>query len=143
MNKAGAVLGIVVAVLVALGAAWLWGASGRWEAQRALGMSELQNDLLDARSAVLDARLAIYSVNFGEASRHLEDARGLLRRADERLKGLGRQEDAKQLEPAITQIDEAQRLAGRLDQDANSRAGDAAKTLSDVLASLAPAAARK
>jgi len=50
---------------------------------RALQTSELRGELLGARAATLDARVAIYSVNFGEASRHLEDARGLLRRADD------------------------------------------------------------
>jgi len=42
---------------------------------RALQTSELRSELLGARAAVLDARVAIYSVNFGEASRHLEGAR--------------------------------------------------------------------
>ena len=100
---------------------------------RALQTAELRSDLLGARAAIVDARVAIYSVNFGEASRHLEDARALLRRADERLKSLGRSEAVKQVETALTRIDEAQRTAGQLDQSANSRAGEVAKILSDVL----------
>jgi hypothetical protein len=104
---------------------------------RALETSELRGELLGARAATLDARVAVYSVNFGEASRHLEDARGLLRRADERLKSLDRDEEVKQLETALAGIDDAQRLAGKLDQNANSRAGEAAKIVSDVLAAVA------
>ena len=50
---------------------------------------------------------------------------------------LSRPEDAKSLETALTQIDEAQRLAGQLDQDANGLAADAAKTIGDVLARIA------
>jgi hypothetical protein len=92
-----------------------------------------RGELLGARAATLDARVAVYSVNFGEASRHLKDARGLLRRADERLKSLGRDNEVKQLETALAGIDDAQRLAGKLDQNANSRAGEAAKVLADVL----------
>ena len=65
---------------------------------RALQASELRGELLGARAAVLDARVAIYSVNFGEASRHLEDARGLLGRADERLTSLGRDDEVKQVQ---------------------------------------------
>ena len=100
---------------------------------RALQTAELRSDLLGARAAVVDARVAIYSVNFGEASRHLEDARGLLGRADERLKRLGRDDLDKQVQTAQTAIDDAQRMAGKLDQNANSRAGEAAKLLADVL----------
>lgn len=100
----------------------------QWTSQRT------RNDLLDGRSAVLDARLQIYSVNFGEVSRHLEDARSRLRRADERLKNLGRPEDAARVESALAQIDEAQRLVGKLDQSANARAAEVAKTIDAVLA---------
>jgi phage-related tail protein len=133
MNKAKLALGVFVALVVALLAGWLWGTSGNRELNRALQASELRNDLLDGRSAVLDARLQIYSVNFGEASRHLEDARTRLRRADERLKNLARQEDGARVESALAQIDEAQRLVGKLDQSANARAAEAAKTIDAVL----------
>jgi hypothetical protein len=133
MNTAKLVLGVFVALMVALLAGWLWGSSGSGELNRALQASALRNDLLDGRGAVLDARLEIYSVNFGEASRHLEHARGSLRRADEQLKSLGRQEDVARLESALAQIDEAQRLAGKLDQTANARAAEAAKIIDAVL----------
>jgi hypothetical protein len=103
------VLGIGVALLVALGGGWVWGASGRSDISRALQIAELRVGLLEGRAAVLDARLDIYSVNFGEASRHLELARSALRAADARLNRLGRQEDATQLKIALTRIDEAHR----------------------------------
>src|SRR2546430_1210044 len=77
MTKAKLVLGVAVALAIALLAGWIWGASGRSAMARALETSELRNELLGARAAVLDARVAIYSVNFGEASGHLEGARGL------------------------------------------------------------------
>lgn len=127
------ILGIGVALLVALGVGWAWGASGRSDINRALQSAELRNGLLEGRAAVLDARLEIYSVNFGEASRHFEAARSALRAAAVRLNGLGRQEDAKRLEIALTRIDEAQRMAGQLNQDANALAAEAAKAINDVL----------
>ena len=37
------------------------------------------------------------------------------------------------METALTSIDDAQRMAGKLDQSANSRAGEAAKTIAAVL----------
>ena len=132
MNR---ILGIGVALLVALGAGWGWGASGKRDINRALQSAELRAVLLEGRTAVLDARLAIYSVNFGEASRHLEAARSALHAADARLKGLNRQEDVERLKIAMTRIDEAQRSAGQLNQDANALAADAAKTINDVLGS--------
>ena len=125
--------GMAVGVVVALLAGWIWGRSGRSDIAVALQTSELRGELLGARAAVLDARMAIYNINFGEASRHLEDARGLLRRADDQLKGLGRDEEVKQVQTALASIDDAQRMAGKLDQGANSRAGDAAKVLADAL----------
>ena len=106
------VIAVAVALLVVASGAWLWCASGRSAMARALQSSELRADLLDARASTLDARVAIYSVNFGEASRHLEDARGLLRRADKRLNALGLTDEVKQLQTALAGIDDAQRLTG-------------------------------
>jgi hypothetical protein len=126
-------LGVVAGLAVALLAGWILGRSGRPDMAPALQTAELRGELLGARAAVLDARVAIYNVNFGEASRHLEDARGLLRRADARLKSLGRDDEVKQVQTALASMDEAQRTAGKLDQSANSRAGEAAKMLADVL----------
>jgi hypothetical protein len=114
------ILRVGVALLVALGGGWAWGASGRSDLNRALGIAELRDDLLEGRAAVLDARLDIYSVNFGDASRHLEAARSALRDATARLSGLGRQEDAQRLKIALTRIDDAQR---RPAQSGRERAG--------------------
>lgn len=127
------VVGIGVALLVALGVGWAWGASGKSDINHALRIADLRDSLLEGRAAVLDARLDVYSVNFGEASRHLELARSALKTADARLNALGRQDDAKRLATASARIDEAQRMAGKLNQDANALAADAAKTIADVL----------
>jgi hypothetical protein len=127
------VLGIIAGLLAALLAGWVWGRSGQSDTAHALQTAELRGELLGARAAVLDARVAIYSVNFGEASGHLENARDLLHRADARLKSLGRSDEVKHVETALSDIDDAQRLAGKLDQNANSRAGEAARILSNVL----------
>jgi hypothetical protein len=127
------VLGIAAGLTVAVLAGWIWGHSGRSDLARALQTAELRGELLGARAAVLDARVAIYSVNFGEASKHLEGARGLLGRADEQLKNLGENGQSKQVQTALASVDDAQRMAGKLDQNANSRAGDAAKTVADML----------
>ena len=124
---------VALALLVAGVGGWLWGASGRAAAERSLQAIQLRQDLIEGRSALLETRVDIYSVNFGEASRHLEDARGLLRRANDRLKSLGAEDEVKQIEKALASIDDAQRMAGKLDQSANSLAGEAARMVGDVL----------
>jgi hypothetical protein len=126
-------IAVVVALLVTAFGGWLWGASGRWTAERERQALELRQELVEGRSALLDTRLDLYSVNFGEAIRHLEGARGLLRRAGERLKNLGRDDEVRQVQTALARIDDAQLMAGKLDQSANSRAGEAAKMVADVL----------
>ena len=127
------VLAVFVGLLVAIGAGWLWGASGRWDMNREVQAAELRSDLFEARSSVLAARVDLYNVNFGDASRHLEDAKGPLGHATARLKSAGRTDDVTRLDAALARIDEAQQLAGRLDQGANSRAADAVKAIDDVL----------
>jgi hypothetical protein len=126
------ILGIGVALLIALGSGWVWGTSRRAELTRTLRIAELRAGLLEGRAAVLDARLDIYSVNFGEASRHLEVARSALRAAEARLNSLGGQADTK-LGLALAKIDEAQRMAGQLNQDANALAAAASNAIREVL----------
>jgi len=128
------ILGITGGLAVALLAGWLWGASGQSGTRRALEAAELRSELLGARAAILDARVAIYSVNFGEASAHLENAQGLLQRAVVRLTSAGRDGDVTRVQAAVTSVEDAQRMTGKLDQSANSRAGEAAKAIADVLA---------
>jgi hypothetical protein len=127
-------VGILVAVLIALGAGWFWGASGRSESDRSAHAAELQRDLYHAHSSVLAARVDLYNVNFGDASRHLEDAKAALLVAGDQLKTAGRSDDATKLNQASARITEAQQMAGRLDQGANARAADAARIIGDVLA---------
>jgi hypothetical protein len=136
-NTAKTGLIVIAVVLVALLAGFLWGASGKSTLDRALQRSELRNELLEARGAALDARIDVYNTNFGEASRHLEDARTVAGRAAQRLESLGRDDDMKQLQSALSSIEEAQRLVAKLDLAANARAGEAAKAIDAVLASTA------
>ena len=127
------ILGGIAAVLVALLAGFLWGASAKSTVERALERSELRNELLEARSAALAARVDIYNTNFGEASRHLEEARSSVTRAVQRLQRLDREAEAQQLQAALGPIEEGQRLASKLDLGANSRAAEAVQTLESVL----------
>ena len=133
MTRRG-ILGIAAALSLAFLAGWMWSASGRVDTSGALQACEHRGDLLGARAAVLDARVATYSVNFGEANAHLEDARGLLARASGRLKALGRERELTQLDTALARMKDAQRMAGKLDPATSSVIGEVAKILSDMLA---------
>jgi hypothetical protein len=116
------VLGAFAALFIALLGGWLWGAPGHPDVDRALRASELRADLLGAQSALVGARVDLYERNFRSASRQLEDARGLLRRAEERGNRLGWRDEVKRLDLASFEadIDEAQRLLGQLDQGADA-----------------------
>ncbi len=137
MKTTKVALGVVAAVLIAVLAGYFWGAAGRRTAEREVEGVTLRIDLLEARGALLAARVDLYNVNFGNASRHLQEALDLLRPTSTRLKELSRAADAQRLDLALARIEEAQRLAGKLDQGANARAGDAAGAIDEILQSSA------
>lgn len=119
------ILSAFVALIVTLGLGFAWGASGRIALQANLDEARQQLDLADARGRILDARVSLYNNNFGDASRHLEDAKGPLRRVRQRYQDARRSDAASGIDAALGHLDEAQRLAGTLDQAANSKAGEA------------------
>jgi hypothetical protein len=127
------ILGGVAAVLIALLAGFVWGNSGNSTIERALQRSELRNEVLEGKGAVLAARIDIYNTNFGEASRHLEEGRGAVTRAVQRLQELDRDDEATRLQAVVRPIEEAQRLAGKLDLGANARAAEAAQAIDAML----------
>lgn len=129
MTRGKAALSVIVALIVALGVGYAWGASGRFSVERALDETRQQLDLAEARGRILDARVALYNVNFGDASRNLEEAKAPLRRARERYQENGKSDAAGSIEAAIRHVDEAQRLAGSLDQTSNAKAGEALEAI--------------
>ncbi len=115
----------VVALVVCLGLGYAWGASGRGAAEDALADARQQLDLADARGRLLDARVSLYNNNFGDASRGFEEAKDPLGRVRDGYREAGRPDAASGIETALQRIDEAQRLSGKLDQAANSKAAEA------------------
>ncbi|HVL66081.1 MAG TPA: hypothetical protein VM364_02335 [Vicinamibacterales bacterium] len=129
MTRGRMLLTGLVVVVVILGLGYTWGASGRRTVQRTLDESRQQLDLAEARGAILDARVSLYNNNFGDASRRLEDAKDPLRAARQRYQDAGESRAAASLDAALTHVEEAQRLAGRLDASANARAGEALEAI--------------
>jgi hypothetical protein len=129
MTRGKLILTAFVVLIVTLGLGFVWGASGRFSVQRALDDSRQQLDLAEARGHLLDARVALYNVNFGDASRHFEESKTPLRRAQQRYQDGGNRAAADSIAAAIEQVTEGQRLAGKLDQSANARAADALEAI--------------
>jgi hypothetical protein len=123
------VVSAVVALIVAIGLGFAWGASGRFTIQNALDDVRQQLEVAEARGHILEGRVALYNVNFGDASRHFESAKAPLRRVRDRYQRLGRNAAAGSIGAALEHVDEAQRLAAKLDQAANSRANDALEAI--------------
>jgi hypothetical protein len=129
ITRGKAFLAVVFGLLIALGLGFAWGASGRFSVQRTLDATHQQLDLTEARGRILEARVALYNVNFGDASRHFEEAKVPLRRVRQRYQDLGQSDAALSIESAIRHVEEAQRLAGSLDQSANTKAGEALEAI--------------
>jgi hypothetical protein len=129
MSRLKLVLTGVVVLIVMLGLGFAWGASGRMAAQRALDDAKQQLDLAEARGKLLEARVSIYNMNFGDAQRQFEDAKAPLTRARDRYQQGGKREAAEGISAALAQVQEGQRLAGKLDQNANNQASEALKAI--------------
>src|SRR5919197_6565554 len=113
MTRGKLALTVVVLLVVAVGLGFAWGASGRISSQHALDEFMQQLDLAEARGHILEARVSLYNVNFGDAQRQLDDAKAPLQRARDRYQAAGKREAADNLSAAVAQVQEAQRLASR------------------------------
>jgi hypothetical protein len=121
-------LGVAVS-LVALALGYVWGASGRFTVANALEETRQQLDLAEARGHVLDGRVSIFSANFGDAARSFDAALAPIERAQTRYRDTGDTAGAGHLATAVSELKEAQRLAGALDQGANAKAAAAMQAL--------------
>jgi len=119
------ILSVFIALIVCLGLGFGWGASGRSEVRTALDDAKQQLDLAEARGQILEGRVSLYNNNFGDASRHFEDAKAPLRRLKARYQDAGTRDAASGIDAAIGKVEEAQRLTGKLDPSANNKAMEA------------------
>ena len=123
-----ALIALVVAIVL-LGLGYGWGVSGRGALESSLDDVRQQLDIAEARGHVLDARVSLYNVNFGDATRRFEEAKVPLRRLQQHYVDDGRDDAVRSIAAAIEHLEEAQRLAGKLDQAANSKAGEALEAI--------------
>lgn len=134
--KLGLWAALALVVVALLG--WLYGRSGTSPLRTELESKRLQVQLLESRSHLLDARVSTYMVNFGNASRSLEYAKGPMRGAREYLERNGYRDLAAKLEAATLRTTEAQQLAAKFSQDANSRAAAAVDLIDEVRTATKP-----
>ncbi len=125
VTRAKLILWVFVALIVCVGMGFAWGASGRSAVQTLLDDTKQQLDLAQARGQILEARVSLYNNNFGDASRHFEDAKPPLRRVKDRYQEARRRDSAAMIDAALSSVEEGQRLAGKLDPASNTKAGEA------------------
>ena len=120
---------LVLALVVSFGIGWLTGASGKAALQQQLAAAEERADFAQVRALVGDGRVSLFLVNFGDASRRFEEARGMVERVQTRLRESGQAERAGRLEIALSHLKDAQRLAASLDSSAQGAAAEALRAL--------------
>jgi hypothetical protein len=129
MAKAKIVLWGVVVALVLVGVGWLWGASGRWDAQASARDAELRLRLSDGQAALSRARVDLFELNYGQASQHLGQATRALNAAASRLDENHQKETADAVRDALSKATQAQQLAASVNTAANERAAEALRSL--------------
>jgi hypothetical protein len=121
--------GIALALVLAVAVGWLWGAQGRWEAERRLTRLQLDHEYAEARAGLRAAQVELYRLNFGEAASSLEAAKQSIQRALTAAERDDQAETANALRTALAAADEARRLAAAVNQSAQ---GSAERALTEV-----------
>ncbi len=124
-----------LALAVAFGAGWYLGASGRAALEQERRDAVARADFSQARAFVLEGRVRLFQSNFGQANQAFDKARGVVISAQTRLRQLGEAVKAGQLEVAIAQLREAQRLSLALDGAAQTAADEALRVIDAVASS--------
>ncbi len=123
------VAGGLVALLVAFGSGWMFGASGRSTVEQSESGYRLRAQVFEAEALLLDARFSLVETNFGDARQRLSRAGELLGAAQQSLRETGQAEPAGRFEVLLGQIREADRLAGEFNASAQAAVQTAVESL--------------
>ena len=126
----------MLAAAVVFLAGWFIGASGSSTVEQERRDAVARAEFAEARARVLEGRVHLFQSNFGQASKAFDAARALVATSQTRLRQVGDAARAGQLEVAIAQLREAQRLSLALDGGAQSAADEALR----VIVAVSPAA---
>ncbi|HEX5214510.1 MAG TPA: hypothetical protein VFV98_03555 [Vicinamibacterales bacterium] len=119
----------IVAVVLSFAIGWIAGAAGRSAAERETARLQLGQDLVLVRAAVLQGRVSLFLINFGDASKQFETARVTAESVQARMRASGDTTGAGKLDAVLASLKDAQRLAASMDQGAQSAADAALKAL--------------
>jgi hypothetical protein len=122
----------LLGVAVTLGIGWIWGASGRGDLEQARRAAEVRADFAQARALLLEARVHLYTMNFGSAGRAFEDARARITALQTRLRESGQAERAGRLAIALGHVSDAGRFTLAMDARAQNAAEAALEALAAV-----------
>ncbi len=125
----------MLALLVAVGAGWVWGASGKSGVDQERRRLEQRADYHEAQALILGGRVSLFLVNFGDAGKQFENARITLEHLQTKLREVGQAERAGRVEIVLSHVKDAQRLSAQLDASAQNAADAALQALKAVGAS--------
>ena len=112
---------VALALVLAVAMGWLWGAAGRWPAERRVAELELRLRMTDARSRVLGGRVDLYSLNFGAAAQNFDAARQIITEASASLSAADSKDPRiERLRTALDDLAASQRLAAQMRQPRES-----------------------
>ncbi|MBP1635574.1 MAG: hypothetical protein H6Q10_2148 [Acidobacteria bacterium] len=132
-----ALFGLLAALAVLL-AGYLWGSSGRGAAEQRAGVLEVRLRLTEAQRGLAVARVDLFELNFGRASRHMEEGRRAIDRLAAAVDREGPEDAAQAVREAGDKTRQAQQLLAQMDQAAGSRAAEALGALERVESMLPP-----
>ena len=106
---------ILLALVVAAGAGWFTGTSGRSALERERAGLEMRVEFSEARALVLEGRVSLFLSNFGDAIQRFQQASQRISGIQSRLRSMGQVEQASRLQIAISSLSDAQRSAAAFD----------------------------
>jgi len=118
-----------LAAVVCFGAGWLTGGAGRSAVDLERRDAVERAGLDRVRAETLAGRVALYETNFGQAAQRFGAAVEAAREVQAARRALSRAEAAGRLEPVLTHLQEAQRLAAAISNDAHGAASQALAAL--------------
>ena len=121
-----------LALAVVFGAGWFVGASGRSEIEQARRSATERATFEEALALISDGRVKLFTINFGDASKRFESAKGVVTRLQTTLREAGQAERAGRLEIVLAHLRDAQRLAASTDQSAQNAAEQALTALDGI-----------
>jgi hypothetical protein len=122
----------VLSLVVAFGAGWIFGQSGKSALEDERRTLAENVDFMEARALAFSGRISLFLVNFGDASRQFEQARATVERIQTRMREAGEAERAGRVEIAAAHLREAQQLSASLDPRAHKAAEEALAALDNA-----------